>query len=170
MNPCHHDELEDIAVWNAKPAGPNGSARLVVVLHPDHTTGELIVSHLEREDFGAIHYCDPQPVELMLGYWQPGALLVDTRLATPEILNFIQASSTNPAFAQTLLIALANPASQGATRRVRETGFDGICWAPCQVGRLVEMLDRRAPRRTPQVALAQNVPPAALYASRYAGL
>lgn len=164
MHPSHYDELEDIALWNVKPVPPDGSARLVIVLHPDPATGEMIVSRLEREDFGAIHYSDPHSVELILGYWRPAALLVDTRLASPDVVNFIKAASINPAFARTLLIALANPASQAATRKARETGFDGMCWAPCQVGRLADMLDRRTPRRPVHVALDEGACPSAQYA------
>jgi DNA-binding response OmpR family regulator len=147
MTLCHHLDVDDSVLWNIKPAPRDGAARLVIVLHHDDATGEMIASGLESEGFGAVSHTNLEQVELMLGYWQPGALLIDMRVAPHEVLPFIRAASTNPALAQTLLVALADPAAKGTTREARAMGFDGLCCGPCQVWRLAEMLDRRLVRR-----------------------
>jgi len=141
MNPLPREDAENIVLWNYKPLACKCKARLIIVLHRDSTTGEMIAQRLRSEGFEAEHHTDIEDVELILAHWQPGVLLIDMRLATQEDLHFVRTASHNPALTRTLLIAITDPAVKGETRTAREAGFDGLCCGPCQVSRLAEMLD-----------------------------
>lgn len=141
MNRPHGDDAEAIVLWNHKPLLHKCKARLIVVLHRDDAAGEMIAERLRSEEFGAVHHTEIQDVELILGHWRPGVLLIDMRLATQDDLRFVRSASHDPELAHTLLIAITDPAVKGGTRAAREAGFDGLCHGPCQVWKLAEMLD-----------------------------
>jgi DNA-binding response OmpR family regulator len=141
MNHAYYDDADNIVLWNPKPASRRNSTRSVIVLHSDDAAGEIIALRLRSEGFGAVHQSDVATVELMLDYWRPCALLIDTRSATDEEFRFVGAAAANPMLDQTLLIAITDPALKGTTIEARKLGFDGLCPGPCLVWRLAEMLD-----------------------------
>lgn len=142
MNRPLRNDDESIVLWNFKPVPHASNARLIVVLHRDAVSGEMIAERLQRDGFAAVHHTEASDVELMLGHWQPGVLLIDMRLAAQDVRRLVQATSHDPALARTLVIAITDPAARGETTAAREAGFDGLCHGPCQVSRLVETLEK----------------------------
>jgi CheY-like chemotaxis protein len=138
MNRPQWEDAEAIVLWNHKPLPHKSKARLIVVLHRDDATGATIAGRLRSEEF--VHHTDIRDVELILGHWRPSVLLIDMRLATQDDLRFVRSASHDPGLAHTLLIAITDPAVKGGTRAAREAGFDGLCYGPCQIWRLAEML------------------------------
>jgi hypothetical protein len=120
MNHAYYDDADNIVLWNPKPASRRNSTRSVIVLHSDDAAGEIIALRLRSEGFGAVHQSDVATVELMLDYWRPCALLIDTRSATDEEFRFVEAAAANPMLDQTLLIAITDPALKGTTIEARK--------------------------------------------------
>jgi DNA-binding response OmpR family regulator len=135
-----HDSTNRFVLWNRKQASCAGVRGNVIVAHAEWAIGESIALLLRLKGFGAETVIDLSSVELMLGYWTPDALLLDTRLGKPTDFRFVRAAATNPAYTSTLLIALSNFYPAETADEIRRIGFDGLCQRPCPLWQLTDIL------------------------------
>jgi hypothetical protein len=135
------DDESCFALWSHKTCRLACQTRAVVVAHLDTCVGESIALLLRCKGFGAVHTPDLESVELMLGYWRPGACLIDTRLGNINDFRFVRAAILDPAFQRVLMVAMTNVFVEETPSVMREVGFDSLCRRPCPVWRLADMLN-----------------------------
>ena len=83
---------------------------------------------------------------MLLHYWKPEAIFVDTRLGRLSNFRFVRAAAGDPAFHSTLIFAMTSAVSDELPETMKEIGFDGLCRKRCPVWRLAEMLNARITR------------------------
>lgn len=77
-----HDSTTRFVLWNRKHAHCASGPASVVVAHADRAIGESIALLLQLRGFAAVTATGLPTVRLMLDYWSPDALFLDSRPCT----------------------------------------------------------------------------------------
>jgi DNA-binding response OmpR family regulator len=138
--PAHEDEGQ-FAVWRLKQSSSAVDSRSVVVAHMEVPLGDWMALLLRLKGFVAVATSTMENLELMLEYWKPRALLIDTRLCRPNDFQFVRRAAGNPAFSRVLIVAMTNIFPRETPADIKQAGFDGLFRRPCPVWRLADMLE-----------------------------
>jgi DNA-binding response OmpR family regulator len=127
-------------LWSRKRFADARLAQTVVVAHGSTAVGESIALLLNLAGFVAFSIRDIASIEIMLQYWKPGAVLVDTRLCGESDFRFVREAANDPAFGATLFLAMTSVMPEESPEAIKDIGFDGLCRKPCPVWKLADML------------------------------
>lgn len=134
-----HDDQSQFALWNRKEARAQGT-RTVIVAHADAAIGESLALLLKLKGFAAVTAKGLDEVALMLTYWKPQAIFIDTRLGHASGFALVRAVAHDKAYAHILIVAMSNIVTEDSLQEMKDAGFDGLCRRPCPVWRLTDML------------------------------
>ncbi|WP_144108183.1 response regulator [Paraburkholderia sp. BCC1886] len=135
-----HEDENWFAVWEPKRILTASDSRTVVIAHPDIPVAETMALLLRLRGFSTIASASMDNLELMLGYWKPGALMIDTRMCRHNDFEFIRRCVRNGFFDGVLLIALTRIWPEEDPQELRRIGFGGLCRRPCPLWKLADML------------------------------
>jgi DNA-binding response OmpR family regulator len=145
--PPHEDERQ-FALWHSKRTPGEVDSQGVVVAHADISVGESVALLLRLKGFVAVSTSTMENFTLMLEYWKPRAVLIDTRLCHADDFRFVREAAQDDEFRSVLMIAMTKAFPEETPHDMKQIGFDGLCRRPCPVWKLADMLDgvfRRSP-------------------------
>jgi DNA-binding response OmpR family regulator len=121
-----HDDDGRSALWHEKLSPGMVDSQSVVVAHADVQVGESIALLLRMKGFVAIATSTMEQLELMIEYWRPRALLLDTCLCHADDFRFIRHAAEDAAFRSVLIITMTNICPAESPQEMRRIGFDGL--------------------------------------------
>ncbi|SDR54061.1 hypothetical protein SAMN05443245_7342 [Paraburkholderia fungorum] len=135
-----HKSAVDFALWSQKIPNVPNRPRSVVVAHADTHVAETLALYFRLKEISSVTTSDMAQVALILDFWKPGAVLIDTRLCWQDNYSLIREASIAYALSGVLIIALTGASGEEQPADMQRLGFDGICTEQFSAWRTVEML------------------------------